>query len=241
MLSGVALSRRTADHIVPTPAAQPAEPDFQQLFDGSESSFSAWQAVGGGAFALVDGQIVAQPDPAGALGLLYYRRQAFSDFTLRLQVRITSANDNSGIFVRSRDPQRPVPDPANPALTHVYDNKAWVAVDTGFEVQIDEIARPDGADKHRTGAIYNIDVGTGAGQQAYTRVGPLVPHQWADCQIDVRGDAYTVHLDGVQVTTFTNSDANRGRPAADDPESGFIGLQAHTGHVAFRNIRIKAL
>jgi hypothetical protein len=31
----------------------------------------------------------------------------------------------------------------------------------------------------------------------------------------------------------------RGRKKSEDPDSGFIGLQVHTGNVAFANIRIK--
>jgi hypothetical protein len=31
----------------------------------------------------------------------------------------------------------------------------------------------------------------------------------------------------------------RGLPSSEDPLSGYIGVQAHTGHIAFRNMRIK--
>ena len=113
-----------------------------------------------------------------------------------------------------------------------------MAVDTGFEIQIDDTAAPDGQDQHRTGAIYNIPVPQG---QAYQRPAPLVAGQWTDCEIEVRGDTYTVRMDGTQTSLFTNTDTWRGKPATADPASGFIGLQAHTGKVAFRNIRIKEL
>ncbi|MEU7058194.1 family 16 glycoside hydrolase [Streptomyces sp. NPDC046197] len=237
MLSGVALARRTADHIVPVP--QPAAPEagFRHLFDGTDRTFSLWRGVGGGAFALVDGAIVTQPG-GNELGLLYYARQNFSDFVLRLQLRIGAVSDNSGIFVRFRDPKQPVPDRADPTHLIPYNNQHWVAVDTGFEIQIDETAAPDGQDQHRTGAVYGIAV---PGGQAYQRPAPLVPGQWTDCQIEVRGSTYTVHLGGAQSTLFTNPDTWRGKPAATDPASGFIGLQAHTGEVGFRNIRIKEL
>ncbi|MGN9845208.1 3-keto-disaccharide hydrolase [Nonomuraea sp. H19] len=87
--------------------------------------------------------------------------------------------------------------------------------------------------------MYDIEVGAGAGQQAYNRAAPLVPGQWTDCEIEVRGNSYTVRVNGLQTTTFSNQDPGRGKAAADDPHSGFIGLQAHTGRVAFRNIFIK--
>ena len=37
-----------------------------------------------------------------------------------------------------------------------YDNTAYVGVNFGFEIQIDELARPDNAPIHRTGAIYSF-------------------------------------------------------------------------------------
>jgi hypothetical protein len=56
----------------------------------------------------------------------------------------------------------------------------------------------------------------------------------------VQGQSYTVFLNGVQVTHFENTDASRGAPTTPTAPS-YFGLQAHTGHVAFRNIRIHAL
>jgi hypothetical protein len=112
-------------------------------------------------------------------------------------------------------------------------------------VQIDELARgdpqnsiPDGLDEHRTGAIYDIPTGSGPGRQRYRRSPALSPGQWTNFEIKVEGDSYTVYLDNQLVSTFTNADLLRGRSSVEDPQSGFIGLQAHTGRVAFRNVRI---
>src|SRR5262249_61364036 len=66
----------------------------------------------------------------------------------------------------------PLPDPAPDAIDPP-NNAAFVAVHTGFEIQIDEEARgdrrfgePDGSFFARTGAIYKItSPGTGQGQQ----------------------------------------------------------------------------
>ena len=44
------------------------------------------------------------------------------------------------------------PDPRNEG----YDNTAYVGVNFGFEIQIDELARPDNAPIHRTGAVYSF-------------------------------------------------------------------------------------
>jgi choline dehydrogenase-like flavoprotein len=229
MLTGVALSRRTADQILARDAAPRPEPGFTALFDGTLETFQRWQGVGGGSFALVDGAIVAQP--GDGLGLLYYPAGAFGNFVLRLQVRLDRADDNSGVFVRFRDPAAEG-SPGNPALS---------AVRTGFEVQIDELARgdpgqgiPDGLDQHRTGAIYGIPVGPGEGQQTYRRGPALSVGVWRNLEIKVAGDTYTVYLDNQPVSSFVNTNPSRGQAP------GLIGLQAHTGRVAFRNIRILA-
>ena len=58
---------------------------------------------------------------------------------------MTAFDDNSGIFVNFPDPTQ-----------QGYDNTAYVGVNFGFEVQIDELARPDNAAIHRTGAIYSF-------------------------------------------------------------------------------------
>jgi hypothetical protein len=55
---------------------------------------------------------------------------------------------------------------------------------------------------------------------------------------------YEVLLNGQPSTKFMADpgDPNerfRGRMRSEDPDSGFIGLQVHTGSVAFANIRIR--
>jgi hypothetical protein len=50
-------------------------------------------------------------------------------------------------------------------------------------------------------------------------------------------------LNGQQTTRFVRAagDTMRGNPPSVDPQSGFIGMQTHTGRVAFANVRIKPL
>jgi choline dehydrogenase-like flavoprotein len=248
MLTGVAMARRIVDRFIP-PTPTP-EAGFTFLFDGTEATYKLWQTAGQGTFELIDGTIVVRP--GGDLGLFYYP-QGFGDFVLRLQFRLDRIDDNSGVFVRSRNPRLPVPRRNAPNVTDIYDNGAYVAVDTGFEIQIDELAlgnktknppEPDGMDKKRTGAIYDIPTTPGGIQQNFQRGPALQPGQWNDYEIEVKkspgGDVYTVRLQGQQTTTYTNTDAYRGKSVQIDPDSGFLGLQSHTGRVAFRNIRIKA-
>ena len=251
MLTGVALAQRLGDKLIQgnvlgEPQAFHADPGFEVLFDGTEKTFNGWQAAGNGIFSLQHGEIVA--DPGNDLGLFYYSLKPFGDFILRLEFKLSRVDNNSGVFIRFRDPQLPVPDRNNPAITYHYNNKAFVGVDTGFEVQIDELARgnpqqgiPDGLDQHRTGAVYNIPLGPNEGQQVYIRGAALIPEQWNLYEIEVHGQDYTVRLNGQQVTQFTNTDSYRGKSASEDPHSGYLGLQSHTGQVRFRNIQIKAL
>jgi len=206
--------------------------------------------AGGGSFSRFGRTIIAQQDKTG-MGLLFYKSQPFEDFILRLDFLLPhprgNDNDNSGIFVRFRDPRLPdpAPDPVDPA-----GNAAFVAVHTGFEIQIDEEARgdkrfgePDGSFFARTGAIYNIrSMGTGAGQQNYQNNASLAAEQWHHYEIEVKNQDYVVRLNGQEVTRFTRSpsDTVRGNAPSVDPDSGYIGLQTHTGKVAFANVRINA-
>jgi hypothetical protein len=62
------------------------------------------------------------------------------------------------------------------------------------------------------------------------------PGEWNEFEIRVQGQDYSVQLNGQPVTQYHNTDPNRGSDA-----QTFIGLQTHTGRVAFRRIQIKAL
>ena len=235
MLSGIALSQRTGDHILQANQFE-VEEGFESLFDGTLASFRKWQTAGAGRFVLHDGAIIARP--GADLGLLWRPDVQLEDFLLRLELRLENANDNSGIFVRFRDPRLPVPDRSNPSISYPYNNQAWVPVTTGYELQIDEQAWPDNLDQHRTGAWYNVPPGSAVGQQHYLRGPALVLGQWFDLEIEVRGDDYRATLAAQQTSAFMNIDTFRGKPPSVDVDSGFIGLQAHTGGVSFRNIRI---
>jgi len=248
MLSGVALARRTADHVLPAPAVAAPEPGFRALFDGTAGTFQQWRAAGPGTFALIDGVMVAQP--GGDHTVFYYAPDTFGDYILRLEFRVTSPDDNSGVFVRFRSPLPPWPDLNDP---RILGNRAWVAVRTGFEVQIDERARgdksqsppePDGRDKNRTGAIYKIGTGQDGEpqEQNYQAAAPLDPGAWNSMEIAIQGNRYTVTVNGRQTTDFINTaEPARGLSPEQNPASGYIGVQAHSGRVAFRNVRVKAL
>lgn len=262
MLTGIALARRLGDHLLPPPPA--SDPAFPYLFDGSETPanvFKKWLMAGGGAFRVVGRSLIAQPG-FGGIGLLYYAPQQFDDFILDLDFCLPhprgNANDNSGVFLRFRNPTKAVL-PGTPG-PDVPGNLATVGVDTGYEIQIDEEARgdtrksePDGSperDGHfynRTGAVYKVkQAGTAPGQQNYTNDQRLRHGVWHHYTIRVVGRTYTVTLNQLPATTFTAdaTDPNekfRGRKRSEDPDSGFLGLQVHTGNVAFANIRVSSI
>jgi choline dehydrogenase-like flavoprotein len=184
MLTGVAISRRTADlleaSVLPRAATRSASASgFTALFDGTVGSFKKWRLAGvpnsGQGFAFLNGEMVSYG--SADFSLLYYAPQSFDDFHLRLQFRVFDpTNCNSGVFVRFRDPLQRMPDVlrqrADTEGAPVGSNPAWSAVFSGFEVQIDDNARgdvtkdyygrrpePDGLFKNRTGAIYKIPAG----------------------------------------------------------------------------------
>jgi hypothetical protein len=255
MLTGIALARRLGDHLLPPTPVRAVEPGFRTLFDGTQTPaqfFSEWLMAGGGGFTIVNRSLVARP--GNGIGLLFYAAEQFDDFTLRLDFCLPhprgNSNDNSGVFVRFRDPRKPVL-PGTPG-PDVPGNTATVAVDTGYEIQIDEEARgdtrknePDGLFYNRTGAVYKVKgLGTAPGEQNYTNNQRLAAGVWHSLDITVTDRTYEVSLDGQPATKFV-ADPNdpgekfRGRTKTEDPDSGFIGLQVHTGNVAFANLRIK--
>jgi hypothetical protein len=170
---------------------------------------------------------VFEARPGTDLGLLWLTRPTPPRYVLRLQWMMTAPDDNSGVFVGFPDPTK-----------EGYDNTAYVGVNFGFEVQIDEVARPEGAPIHRTGAIYAFKG---------PNDGPLVVHpvgEWNDFEISVDGADFTVAVNARVVNRFHFSgdpqSPRRGLPSTTQ-EPRFIGLQTHTGRVLFRRIQWKAL
>jgi choline dehydrogenase-like flavoprotein len=225
MLTGIALARRTGDVIMKPPAFV-ADAGFTALFDGQSMGDWTMSTIRNqpgrdnpGRFLIRRGVFEAQPGTD--IGLLWLNRPTPPRYVLRLQWMTTAPDDNSGVFVAF-----PNPDGEN------YDNTAYVGVNLGFEIQIDNLGRPDGAVIHRTGAIYSFKGATD---------GPLVlaaVGQWNDYEITVDGADITVALNGNVVNRFHFT----GDPAFPRRGQGsFIGLQTHTGRVQFRNIQWKAL
>lgn len=157
--------------------------------------------TGPGSFRIEsDGSMTAQ----GGMGLYYYKDLKLKDFVLELEWKSTVATANSGVFVRFPA----APDP-------------WYAVNTGYEIQID-----DSQDSiHQTGSIF--------GFAAPSHVASKPLGEWNQYRIEVIGPRYLVYLNGEKVNDFYG----------DRSTEGMVGLQNHDDDspVSFRNIRVMPL
>ena len=153
------------------------DPAEVALFDGS--SLSGWLHAGPGHFELRDGVLQTH----GGTGLLWFARQSFGDFELRLDWRTSDRTDNSGVFLRFPDPQD---DPG-------------VAIEHGYEVQIND---DPSRDPQTTGAIYGFHAPSSSASRP--------PGEWNSYRIRVTGREYTVWLNDVLVNRFVSTDSRRG-------------------------------
>ncbi len=213
-LSALSLARRTALAIVQQ--SLPVEPGFRTLGSGG---LDGWQMAGSGGFIELGANII---ESVGGIGLLWYTREQFTDFILRVDWRATNPDDNSGVFIRF------------PALGNSDPATDWqLAVDQGYEIQIDDTGKnPDtnpvtfGDPLHLTGAVYKL--------APATTLASRPPGQWNNYEIEAHGNDIKATLNGQLVSHLSNG--NR-------PLTGHIGLQNHHpgSRVQFRNIRIQPL
>jgi Domain of Unknown Function (DUF1080) len=175
-----------------------------QLFNGV--NLDGWRHAGSGGFRIKDGMLITE----GGLGILWYSALQFRNFELKVDWKLTNKTDNSGIFVRFPAPEG---DPR-------------VAIDQGYEIQIDDEGAPDGDMIHKTGAIYDV--------QPPTRIASKPPGEWNTFVIRVEGQGYNVSLNGQPVITNFTGNAS---------VEGYIGLQNHcpNDQVYFRNVVVTPL
>jgi len=212
-LTGLVLARKTAQAIVQRLQPRPSN-EFRPLFT---ADLSGWQMAGAGGFVVKNDVLESQ----GGIGLLWYTREQFNDFLLKLDWRAAHPDDNSGVFIGFS------------ALNSSNPQSDWqLAVNRGYEVQIDDTGFNPDTQKlhdptHETGAIYALAPAT---KLASRPVG-----EWNTFEIEKKGDTITVTLNGEQVTQY-KVDPLR-------PPAGHIGLQNHHpgSQVQFRNVLIKSL
>ncbi|MDW3605265.1 MAG: DUF1080 domain-containing protein [Nitrososphaeraceae archaeon] len=185
---------------------------FVQLFDGK--TLDGWKMAGKGNFIIIESEKVLLTH--GGMGLLWYYKKKFKDFILTLEWKVSNISDNSGVFERFPNP---FTDPN-------------IAIEYGYEIQIDDIGSPDGKPIHRTGAIYNYKGPLSTKTNSSSK--QLAVGRWNTFEIIVIQQSYSVTLNKEKVVT--NFIGNRSL-------EGFIGLQNHDDRskVYFRNIMIKEL
>jgi hypothetical protein len=185
---------------------------FVQLFDGK--TLDGWKMAGKGNFIIIKREKALLTH--SGMGLLWYYKKKFKDFILTLEWKVSNISDNSGVFVRFPNP---FTDPN-------------IAIEYGYEIQIDDIGSPDGKPIHRTGAIYNYKGPSSAKTKSSSK--QLAVGRWNTFEIIVIQQSYSVTLNKEKVVT--NFIGNRSL-------EGFIGLQNHDdrSQVYFRNILIKEL
>lgn len=170
--------------------------------------------AGHGAFLPVAPGII---ESRGGPGVLWYAKRPLDDFTLVIDWRLSSATDNSGVFVRI--PRLGTSDPE-------HDGEPAVA--QGYEIQIDdrgidhELGTAD-SPLHRTGAIY--------ARAPATARASAPPGDWNTFEIRVSDAVIAVTLNGTLVSRIDDPAGRR---------TGYIGLQAHDerSRVQFRNVQV---
>ncbi|WP_425484914.1 ThuA domain-containing protein [Amycolatopsis anabasis] len=194
---------------VATTHCAPTAPEagYRMLFDGTRASLAGWKQAGPGRF---EHQADCTIRSAGGMGL-YWFGEEFGAYRLKLDWQV-AGDDNSGVFVGFPDPG----------------DDPWIAVNQGYEVQIDATDAPE----KTTGSIYGFQSADLAKRDAALKP----PGEWNSYEIVVQGQTMQVLLNGVLINDFASTDPNR------DLTRGFVGIQNHGDgdDVSFRDIRIKA-
>jgi hypothetical protein len=175
ILKGNAINFSRANIISPTNSDSTGvdlNGNFTRIFNGK--TLDGWRMSGEGEFLILYDEKAIQSQ--GGLGVLWYSQQKYGDFILKLEWRVASEGDNSGVFIRI------------PSL----DDDHNVAVRGGYEVQINN----RGEDSlHQTGAI--------AGFAAPRNVLLKPAGQWNMMEIHVMNQSYKVFINKVKVIEFT--------------------------------------
>lgn len=243
--TGLTIARFAAEKITELP---PNDSGFEPLFKfKSDSSLlpEGWKHVGPGSFIRFGDVLETQ----GGIGLLYYETEELTDFTLRLQWRSPTIQNNSGIYVR-------LPAVPKAELFQLRDN-VNKAIKTGYEIQIDatgdrqdvtfngvKLPREFFNKIHQTGAVYPVDdpvneISPLPNPNGRASINPIPTRrleEWNDMEILVGGNRIRVILNGIAVLEGGDYiDINSAYP------KGLIALQNHFKgfRVQFRHLRIK--
>ncbi|MBR8740968.1 ThuA domain-containing protein [Nocardiopsis sp. MG754419] len=179
---------------------------YTPLWDGA--SLDGWNQAGPGGFDVVETDEGCVLETVGGMGLLWHETE-LDEYRLKLDYLTHEESDNSGVFVGFPDPE----------------DDPWVAVEQGYEIQIDPYGAPEGDPINRTGAIYEFQAATSH---------PEVVGEWNTMEIEVVDPVIRVWINDTLVNEFTSTDPAR------DLSSGFVGLQNHgdADTVWFRDVQV---
>ncbi|WP_169979334.1 ThuA domain-containing protein [Microbispora sp. H10836] len=216
---------------------------YETIFDGTPQSFQGWSMAPSGQFNL-------QPDgsmrTSGGLGMLWYSKKAYADFSLRLKFRDIAPGTgraNTGVFVRFPNLTTPLdkrPTGSCGTVGSARTSLAWVAIYCGHEIQIYD---GDTGEVQKTGSVYNF------APVGLDKAKPTPKNVWNDYEIRAVGQHYTIIRNGVVINEFDNvpgkKSSRSGDPDTDLRQfiSGFVGLQNHGNNdlAEFRDIRVREL
>jgi hypothetical protein len=192
---------------------------WHQLFNGKD--LTGWEQIGPGEFVVEDGLLKT----VGGMGMILYSSEKFSDVIIRAEYMVKDNDCNSGVFIRL---------PGKPS-------DEWAAVNTGYEVQIDNGTRHVGGEYHCSGVLYSLTKALSHPQKN--------PGEWNTMEITLDGPRTLVFINGEKVTDYIEGDTvpPKTRDFEPDrgprPESGYIGLQNHDSlsTVYFKEIAVKPL
>lgn len=194
--------------------------EWQQLYNGKD--LSGWEQKGPGEFIFEDGLLKT----VGGMGMILYPAKKFGDVTIRVVYKVKDNDSNSGVFIRL--PEKPTDD--------------WrTAVNTGYEVQIDNGTRHVGGNYHCSGVLYSLTKAMSHPQKG--------PGEWNTMEITLDGARTIVYINGEKVTDYSEGDPvpPKTRDFEPDrgprPETGYIGLQNHDSLsiVYFKEVAVKPL
>jgi hypothetical protein len=195
------------------------EKKWRQLFNGSD--LTGWEQVGPGKFIVEDSLLKT----VGGMGMILYPAEKFGNAVIRVVYKVKDNDCNAGVFIRI--PEKPADE--------------WAAINTGYEVQIDNGTRHVGGDYHCTGVLYSLTKAMAHPQKA--------PGEWNTMEITLDGPKTIVFVNGEKVTDFTEGDTVPAKTRDFEPErgprplSGYIGLQNHDSlsTVYFKEVAVRPL
>jgi len=181
-------------------------PQWESLFNGKD--LTGWRKVGQEKWVVEDGAIYGE-GVTKEYGYLVTAKE-YQDFHLSLRFKC-EADGNSGVYI------------------HTKFKGDTPEIIEGRQVEIDRVIG------HHTGGVYGDGKGWVAWPAPHLET-VIRPYDWNDMLIQVEGNHYVVHLNGMKVLDFTYPSPGS--------RNGVIALQLHSGgegRMRFKDIFVRDL